>query len=205
MTTGLERERLLLAAEVFLSWDWIPIPLLGKVPLGQRWQETEADLALETIQRFTYKFDNLGVLTGPASDIVVVDVDIKEKGLETWRQLIVENGEPETLTVETGTGGLHVYFKYNPGLAPILNQTGYGIEFKTTGGMVVAPWSLHPNTGRPYTPLNYGPESYGLPKLDQLELLMKKPPILEDMPDWLFAYFRARRGGEEEEEPSEED
>lgn len=203
MTTGLERERLLLAAEVFLSWNWIPIPLVGKVPLGQRWQETEADLALDMIQRFSNKFDNIGILTGEPSNLVVVDVDIKEKGLETWNKLVSENGFIETLQVETGTGGLHVYLNYDSSLNQILNQTGYGVEFKTTGGMVVAPWSLHPNTGRPYTPLNYGPESYGLPKLEELEELLKKPPILEDMPDWLFNYFRARRSSEEEE--SEED
>lgn len=204
MITGLERERLLLAAEVFLSWDWIPIPLLGKVPLGQKWQETLAENALDQVNRFSQRFDNLGILTGEPSNLVVVDVDIKEKGLQTWQKLVTDNGEIETFQLETGTGGLHVYLSYSPDLTPLLNQSGYGVEFKTTGGMVVAPWSLHPNTGRPYSPLDYGPPSYGLPKLEELDALMGHPPLLDEMPQWLFDYFAARRTEAESEESEAE-
>lgn len=212
--SDLERNRLRLAAQVFLSWGFIPIPLHGKVPLGNEWQKTDPDRALDLINRYVSRLDNLGILTGEPSNVVVVDVDVKQKGLETWETLVTRNGRPDTLTVRTGSGGLHVYFLHTETIAPLINQTGYGIEFKTTGGMVVAPWSLHPNTGKPYVMENYNlgrriagattfPDSvvktYGLPQPDDILKLENEAPLIDEMPDWLYAYLRNRDALNEEE------
>lgn len=205
--SDLERNRLRLAAQIFLSWGWIPIPLHGKVPLGNAWQKTIPDVALDNINRYVSRIDNLGVLTGEPSGIVVVDVDVKQKGLETWEDLVAKNERPETFTVRTGSGGLHIYFAYNDRIASMINQSGYGIEFKTTGGMVVAPWSLHPVTGKPYTMENYNlgrrlagektflddvVKTYGLPQPDNILKLENEPPLIDEMPEWLHSYLRNR-------------
>jgi predicted P-loop ATPase len=79
---------------------------------------------------------------------VVIDLDRKNgiDGLESLRML----GEvPETLTAETGSGGLHLYFKH-PGL-PIKNSAGVlgpGIDVRGDGGYVVLPPSPHRSGGR---------------------------------------------------------
>src|SRR5262249_15836857 len=58
---------------------------------------------------------NLAIATGEGSDLTVLDIDIgpDKCGADTWRELIEEHGEPNTRMVETGSGGIHVFFKYN--------------------------------------------------------------------------------------------
>ncbi|MBY0461005.1 MAG: bifunctional DNA primase/polymerase, partial [Gemmataceae bacterium] len=95
----------------------------------------------------TGNLPNVGIATGAGSMIVVVDIDVKGGGLETlalWKQ---EHADfPNTPTVKTPTGGLHLYFKYTPGVG---SKTGIapGIDIRGDGGQVVAPPSIHANGG----------------------------------------------------------
>jgi hypothetical protein len=94
---------------------------------------------------------NVGVRTGKASGIFVVDVDAG--GTAGVAELERRFGPlPETLEAVSGTGGRHLYFAYPAGvvvpttreqLAPRVNTIG-------EGDYVVAPPSLH-RTGSSYT------------------------------------------------------
>ena len=101
---------------------------------------------------------NLGVrLTGHD---LVVDVDPRHfpdgETMDTdnpLRQLEAACGfsyadYPHTVT---GSGGLHIWMKKDPGLSVRDSLPEYpGVEYKTLGRQVVAPGSIHPDTGKLY-------------------------------------------------------
>jgi len=107
---------------------------------------------------------NIGVVTGEISGITVIDIDIGEGkfGAETWAELIREHGEPQTLTAETGSGGMHALFKYNSALKTSSNTLGKGVDCRNDGGYIVAAPSRH-RSGGVYKWLNWGDELATLP------------------------------------------
>jgi hypothetical protein len=56
---------------------------------------------------------NVGILTGPINNLLVVDIDVKDNGLEEWIKYISKYGNPNTIKVHTPSGGAHYYFNYN--------------------------------------------------------------------------------------------
>lgn len=92
----------------------------------------------------TWPEANIGVRTGKISGIVVLDVDAKHDGLESWRDLQDLNGRVDTLTCHTGGGGLHLYFTApDEELKSTTGDIGLGVDTRAEGGYVVAPPSLH--------------------------------------------------------------
>ena len=78
-----------------------------------------------------YRGEKIGVPTGKASGVFVVDIDRLDALGELPREL------PETRTIRTGGGGLHFYFNYVNG---ITNRTGSlpdGIDIRGEGGYVI--------------------------------------------------------------------
>jgi len=133
---------------------------------------------------------NIGIRTGPSSGLLVIDVD-GEDGKRTqieWRQ-----GEgkqlPYTATVKT-SNGTHVYLKH-PGIA-VGNTIKRvpGIDVREDGGYVLAPPSIHPDSGEAYR-WAYTPEKAGVadtPKwlLDKLIRPSRSPsraPVQETIPE----------------------
>ncbi len=97
-----------------------------------------------------YPATNIGIRTGQASSLIVVDVDI-DKGakLENLYELGIKDSLDETLQVRTG-GGIHFYFWYEG--AEIKNSASKiapFIDVRGEGGYVVAPTSTHVS-GRRY-------------------------------------------------------
>lgn len=88
---------------------------------------------------------NVGIVTGAISDVVVLDVDSRD-ALETIQN---KHPLPHTPSVKTGKGW-HFYFKH-PGWM-IKNRAGIlpGVDVRGDGGYVVAPDSVHPD-GQEYT------------------------------------------------------
>lgn len=89
----------------------------------------------------TYRVASIGIVTGSVSGVVVVDV---EKGG-------VIDDFPKTVMSQTGGGGWHLYYKYDP-QRPVNN---YGrirdlTDIRGDGGYVIAPPSLH-RSGEYYT------------------------------------------------------
>jgi len=104
-----------------------------KIPLV-KWQEFQNRLATENeVNDWFDKYPeaNVGIITGKISNLVVVDV---ESGGDIKRF-------PETLTIRTGGGGWHLYYRYYP----IANKTRIFplTDIRGDGGYVVAPGSTH--------------------------------------------------------------
>lgn len=92
---------------------------------------------------------NIGVATGLVSGITVLDIDTGsgKKGAESWATIVAESGEAPTLTANTGSGGLHLFFAYNSALKTAANVLGPGIDVRNDGGYVVAAPSRHRSGG----------------------------------------------------------
>jgi RecA-family ATPase len=88
---------------------------------------------------------NLAVATGEASGLVVIDIDPDKGGWESLLELEEKHGRPpETVEVETGGGGIHLYYRYPDGVK-IGSRNGWrpGVDVKADGGYVIAPPSNH--------------------------------------------------------------
>jgi putative DNA primase/helicase len=83
---------------------------------------------------------NIGIPTGESSGLLVLDID--DHGSASLDALEAKHGElPETLSVRTGGGGRHIYFRYPSGRG-IRNSTGKvgsGLDMRGEGGYVVVP------------------------------------------------------------------
>lgn len=128
------------------------IPLHGKRPYFESWTEvaTTDDKLINKWWSQEPKA-NVGIATGAQSNIFVVDVDPRSGGEESIDTLFSRHGRfPSTWTDITGSGGTHYYFRY-PAFK-VGNSAGLypGIDIRGDGGQVVAPPSIHPDTGRRY-------------------------------------------------------
>ena len=88
---------------------------------------------------------NLGIVTGKASGIFVLDVDPRNGGDKSLDVLTTKNGPlPATWTVKTGGGGSHVYFCYpQTDIQTNHDRLGPGLDLQSDGAFVVAPPSFH--------------------------------------------------------------
>lgn len=82
----------------------------------------------------------IGCPTGEATGFVVVDVDVKENRQGSAWLNANSHRMPQTRTIRTGSGGLHLYFKW-PGQR-VKNQNDKiapGIDIRGDGGYVIIP------------------------------------------------------------------
>ena len=118
----------------------------------------DATAAAEVIDRhwYSYPSDNIGVRV--PLGMAVVDVDPRHGGWASLAKLQAEHGPlPETWSVRTGSGGRHLW--YAVGEMALRKRLGErrqypGIDVKSSSGYVVAPPSVHPDTGQRYEWLN---------------------------------------------------
>jgi hypothetical protein len=88
---------------------------------------------------------NYGVATDA---LLVIDVDVKHNGLETWQSMYMQptRALPHTWTARTGSGGLHVLFDNTE--AKIRNgELDKGVDLRGIGGYIVGPYSKHVSGG----------------------------------------------------------
>ena len=165
-------------------------PLNGKYPMiskekgGHGCKDATRDRAQVESWWSQYPSANIGIATGEINGLLVIDVDIKHDqgkyGDESLKALESELGElPQTWVAITGSGGLHYYFKYPVGheISISASQLGEDIDIRANGGYVVAPPSVHPDTGRLYEwECGSDPEETPLAELPEkwLERLEKK-------------------------------
>ncbi|MCA9262582.1 MAG: bifunctional DNA primase/polymerase [Planctomycetales bacterium] len=127
------------------------VPLQGKAP-AIAWRELQRRRATlgEVASWFGHANSgawNVGIVTGRISDLVVVDADDASA-----IAAVEEQCPPTPLVVETGRGGRHYYFRMPPDVDVRcrVRVGGKKIDIRAEGGLVVAPPSRHPDTGRPY-------------------------------------------------------
>ena len=110
---------------------------------------------------------NLGMATGEASDVVVLDIDPRNGGNKTFEGLQRKLGPlSKTVTVKTGGSGMHLYFK-GPRKAPRSGKIGEGVDFLADGKYVVVPPLLHGSGQRYLWEKDLSPRSVKIATLPQ--------------------------------------
>ena len=112
----------------------------GKHP---RTRHGTADATMDPtkIKQWKWETANIGIATGQASGVIVIDVDPRNGGNDSLQRLQEELGDlPPHPHVKSGGGGWHLFFK-SPTVK--LRQPASGVDVKADGGFVVAPPSVH--------------------------------------------------------------
>jgi hypothetical protein len=122
---------------------------------------------------------NIAIPTGAASGLLVIDIDPRNGGDESWEALTFEFGRPpDTAEQLSGGGGRHVFFT-DPGVS-VPKELAPGIDIKSAGGYIIVAPSVHPS-GR----------QYAWDGLAGKEALFRVAPV----PGWLSSLFPAARNG----------
>ena len=123
--------------------------------------------------------NNYGILTGSKHNLLVIDIDVKDKGLETWNEWKEQYELDETVIVKTPTGGYHYYFTCDDDTAKIYktsrksfeyNGERVGIDIRCNDGFVVVP-----------------PSSQGDKKYEWINNI--DDTLLSDVPLWLKQFL----------------
>jgi len=160
-----------------LSKNFSIIPVNGKAPIETewtRWCETK-----RPFDRQDFVGRNAGIATGPASNLIILDIDDWHL-FESFRQRHNCPPLPDTMIVRSGGSSVnkpkyHYYFRY-PDDGQRYGRKAFktlGIDLVGTGGQVVAPYSIHPDTGNAY------------------EIEVDAP--IADPPSWILDLFTAER------------
>ena len=203
---------------------WAVFPLRGKTPAvsaekgGHGCKDASADPDTVAAWWKEYPGANIGLATGKANGILVLDIDRNHAdgvdGEETLKEMERELGPlPPTVEALTPNGGRHLYFKYPEG-RDIGSRTARagrpGIDVRGNGGYVVVPpstvrcadgqvrayeWevSSYPHT----TPLAELPEAWLLwldPRGERFELPDPKTVLKGTRHDTLLRYACSLRG-----------
>lgn len=114
-----------------------------------------------------------GIVT---DELLVIDVDARHGGLETWQELTRQptRAPLHTWQVRTGGGGLHVMLKNTPDIRS--GKLDTGVDIRGIGGYIVGPTCLH-KSGKRY---------------EWLQQCSPKDAELVEPPEWLLCVIRAR-------------
>lgn len=118
-----------------LGWVVMPIKPNDKRPIIKNWSKIQSND--ETLDKFK-DTSNIGIIMGATSNIVCIDVDVKNTdGVATLERLEEQLGElPQTVMSETPSGGIHYYFKYVKGIRN-RKDVGEGIDIQADGTQTV--------------------------------------------------------------------
>ena len=138
------------------GWNVVPIPTGYKYPRGIKNWETLATTDLTRITKYwTNNPDHgIGIATGPASGIFIVDIDPRDGGDDSLAALEKKYGPlPDTVEAITGGNGRHLVFNW-PAEGEIRNSAsgvlGVGIDIRGTDGQFVVAPTVHPDTKQHY-------------------------------------------------------
>ncbi len=125
------------------------IRLEGKKPIEDNW-ERYCHSKRNYAEIGFYPHENAGIACGPVSGVMVVDVDNVPLSKSFLRRYGLEM--PDSLLHQTGRGKFHSVFKYPADGKHYGNKRFeiLGFDIRGIGGQVVAPGSIHPDTGEPY-------------------------------------------------------
>ena len=140
------------AAASYAARGWAVFPLQpgGKEPLTPHGFK-DASIYPEAIAGWWRRWPaaNVAIATGTLSGVAVLDIDPRNGGDESLRDLEARYGPlPDTPTVLTGGGGQHYYFAIPKGMTVRSRRLAPGVDLKGEGGYVVAPPSVHPSGQR---------------------------------------------------------
>lgn len=161
------------------GWSTIPLHIRGKHPLLKSWKEyTQRKPTAEEIATWLHRWPrcNAAVITGPISDLVVVDVD----GVRGLQSIAQKTHWWQTFSVRTANGW-HLYFQYPDGGEIIKSSASTlpnlpNVDIRATDGYVVGPYSSHPS-GKPYTVFSNRPIAPLPPDLHDMLAALHQPRI----------------------------
>lgn len=148
---ALEAARFMLSPFRKAGYHLIPLARGQKRPRDTGWQAK--DYLFADIGRWMKRGGNVGIALRPCD--LVIDIDPRNGGEESFGRLCADVGVDLSLAPTVlsgrGDGGRHVYFR-KPTALRIHGKLGAypGIDFKSKGGLVVGPGSIHPETGGVY-------------------------------------------------------
>lgn len=133
----------------------------GKQPVERGWKNSHG-LTAAAAHAWLAKGGNVGLLCGePSGRLIVVDIDGERPP-----------GLPETPTVRTGGGGLHLYYFVPEGVdLPRANKVRVlgDVDIRYTDGFVVYVGSVHAETGAEYEwEPGLSPDDIGIASVPQL-------------------------------------
>ena len=180
-------------AMIYAHHGYPVLPLKGKkpiVPNGYLDATTDQDVINGWWNHGKLDW-NIGIPTGPASGIWVLDIDQKPNGANGAASLLehtIRHGAlPITVTQRTGTG-THLFFKL--GETEVKCSTvmlGPGLDVRGEGGYVVVAPSVHPDTGTKYQ---------WLPDQSLFDMTIPEAPV------WLVEMTCKRKSNSELHQPS---
>lgn len=135
-------ESLAALVEMGHQLGWSFTPLRGKRPTALGWQRAERETLDEALA--WAETGNVGLRTGRASGVVVVDID---PGADLSK---LACALPETVEVQTGRGGRHLYYACDRPCPNSAGRLAVHVDVRGDGGQVVYPGSTHPETGTVY-------------------------------------------------------
>lgn len=133
--------------------NYLKIPVLkgSKIPAVCGWTKDNYENNF-----FDENEYDTGIITGSRNNLLILDVDIKDNGINEIQKYIMLYGDINTFTISTPSGGRHYYFKYNCVDSDknhlineyLTNKTKYrnkGLDIRTNGGYIKAPPSKNYN------------------------------------------------------------
>lgn len=121
---------------------------VGKHPLRSGWAKQPLRHARQMSAVFG-RASNLGVVTGATSSCVVLDVDPRNGGdvaLDDWEAARADGPLPPTFTVDTPSGGFHLYFRLPEGVDAGQKPFLSGVDVRGRNGLAVFPPSRGANS-----------------------------------------------------------
>jgi putative DNA primase/helicase len=148
----------------YAARGWEVFPVAGKIPLTDH-GHVSATSDPDKLRAMNWTRAT-GVACRPAPDELVLDIDPRNGGSESFAALVEKLGPlPETVWADTGSGGQHAWFKVPIG-HPTPAKLAEGVDMKWHNGYVVMPGSVHPVTGNAYQWRDYcSPEEQKLAHL----------------------------------------
>jgi hypothetical protein len=143
-----DHARLTVEAVRARRWECVRLRPQEKKPDGARWQITSN---ADTVAAWFERGDNVGLVCHERTGVAVIDPD----DVVAWTEMTSrdELGPPCRPWVVTGSGRLHFYIAWVPGLPAKLTWRDQIIgEIQRGPGwqQVVLPGSIHPDTSLPY-------------------------------------------------------
>jgi hypothetical protein len=134
---------------------WPALPAVEKKPVV-KWNASDyPSFTLADLQRgWSYALRKFGAIanifvpTGKRSQLAVGDIDPRHGG--RLEALWARGWPQETVIAQSGGGGWHVYCLCPDDGLPSIDAYDDGIELKSDGHIIIAPPSVHPDTGKPY-------------------------------------------------------
>jgi putative DNA primase/helicase len=141
----------------YVEKGWYVLPVKGKIPLTAHGL-LDATIDPAVIRSWwgpngRFKTSNVAIRSGSKSNLVILDVDVQHNGMVSFEEMGLADKLPKTPMVRTGRGGMHFYFRHKEA-GNSAGRIAEGIDIRGgkdgKDGYVVAPPSIHPDTGVAY-------------------------------------------------------